>query len=719
MSGSVRGRCRVLASLIVVVGVGCMAGTGTVAVAGAAGFSSAGTFGGESSAPGGFEGGESPAGIATEAATGDVFVVDNGDQRVEKFTEKGAFVSEFKGGETPGKEFSGEIEGVAVDNSTGASKGDVYVVDAGFGVVEKFKPKAGAPDAYEYVCELTGPGGGCHPVGSSPKPFAGPIGVAVDSVGDVYVTEFPSFGPQHVDVFTSEGADVRQLAGLKEPWSVAVGPSGDVYVAELFHKTVKLTATAGFAVSEFTSHASLGVTVDPTTGDVFVLESEGGDHVGEYEPDGTLIEEFGQGELGSGEAIAFDEHNGWVYVSDFEHHEVHVYTPAVTKLPLPETGPCVGAELTGTLNAQGEETHWYFAYGETEAYGSRTPEQVSLAGTPTPVDAALADPSPNTLYHYQLFAYNEHDKISPVGGGDRTCRTPPVPPLATTLPATEIGSRAATLNATINPERDSTTYRFQYTTAQTYAPGAPDPYSAGQSIPLLEAQAGSGTSEQSVDQRPEELQPATTYHYRVTATNTAGENTNGTDQTFTTSPATPPLLGTGEASTITQSTTTITAAVNPEGLSTTYELQYGTSTSYGTQLFTSAGSGHALINIALTLTGLAPDSTYHYRLTATNREGTTETSDKTFTTTSYPALIVQPAAPLLIPFVAPATATTTGSEGATTTRPKALTNTQKLANALKACAKKPKKQRAGCRKQAQRKYAAATKHKSKPKQKRK
>lgn len=654
---STRGLYRHLTVMIVVVltgVVGSFALCGAPASAVAAGFSPAGVFGGESAAPGGFEGGESPAGIATEAATGDVFVVDNGDQRVEKFTEKGVFISEFKGGETPGREFSGEIEGVAVDNSTGASKGDVYVVDAGFGVVEKFKPKAGQPDAYEYVCELTGPGGGCQPTGSSPEPFAGPIGVAVDSTGDVYVTEFPSFGPQRVDVFSAEGADVRKLTGLKEPWSVAVAPNGDVYVAELFHKTVKLTATAGFAVSEFTAHASLGVAVDPATGDVFVLESEGGDHVGEYEPDGTLIEEFGQGELGSGLAIAFDEHNGGVYVSDFEHHDVHIYTRAETKLPLPETGPCADAELTGTLNAQGEETHWYFAYGETEAYGSRTPEQVSLAAAPTPVEAALANPVPNTLYHYQLFAYNEHDKISPAGGGDRSCTTPPIPPLATTLPATSLGPRAATLNATIDPEHDDTTYRFQYTTAQAYAPGAPDPYSAGQSIPLPEAQAGSGTSGVEARQRPEELQPATTYHYRVVALNAAGESTDGADQVFTTSPATTPLLlGAGEAGAITQSAATITAAVNPEGLPTTYELQYGTSTSYGTQLFTSAGSGHALVRIALTLTGLAPDSTYHYRITATNREGAAETGDETFTTTGYPVSIVQPVASLLIPFTAP------------------------------------------------------------------
>jgi hypothetical protein len=44
-----------------------------------------------------------------------------------------------------------------------------------------------------------------------------------------------------------------------------------------------------------------------------------------------------------------------------------------------------------------------------------------------------------------------------------------------------------------------------------------------------------------------------------------------------------------------------------------------------------------------------------------------------------------------------------------TTKPKPLTNAQKLARALKLCAKKPKEQRANCRRQARKKYGKAAK----------
>jgi hypothetical protein len=49
--------------------------------------------------------------------------------------------------------------------------------------------------------------------------------------------------------------------------------------------------------------------------------------------------------------------------------------------------------------------------------------------------------------------------------------------------------------------------------------------------------------------------------------------------------------------------------------------------------------------------------------------------------------------------------------GGKTTKLKSLTKTQQLANALKACEKKPKSKRAACEKQAHRKYGTVTKSK--------
>ena len=73
--------------------------------------------------------------------------------------------------------------------------------------------------------------------------------------------------------------------------------------------------------------------------------------------------------------------------------------------------------------------------------------------------------------------------------------------------------------------------------------------------------------------------------------------------------------------------------VNPNDSSTTYRFEYGKTTAYGTQTAVgSAGSGESwkLVNVAVS--GLEPATTYHYRVVATNEEGTSRGADKSFTT---------------------------------------------------------------------------------------
>ena len=94
-----------------------------------------------------------------------------------------------------------------------------------------------------------------------------------------------------------------------------------------------------------------------------------------------------------------------------------------------------------------------------------------------------------------------------------------------------------------------------------------------------------------------------------------------------------PSVSTGGASSITQSGATVSGTVNPNGQSTTYSFQYGTTTSYGSATSSQvAGSGNTAVNVSATLTGLSPGTTYHYRITATNAAGTAYGSDLTFTT---------------------------------------------------------------------------------------
>ncbi len=170
------------------------------------------------------------------------------------------------------------------------------------------------------------------------------------------------------------------------------------------------------------------------------------------------------------------------------------------------------------------------------------------------------------------------------------------------------------------------------------------------------------------------LRPATTYHYALVATNAAGTVT-GPDQTFTTSPPTPPGVATGAVLGVTQTAATITGDVDPMGLETTYEFQFGPSAAYGTQVFGNAGNGEGAEGLALALPGLAPESTVHYRLVAHNRDGTSYGADRTFTTPGFPNPISAPAALMLLP--TPTVAALEGKKAPTTHTTKHKTKRKK------------------------------------------
>jgi hypothetical protein len=107
-----------------------------------------------------------------------------------------------------------------------------------------------------------------------------------------------------------------------------------------------------------------------------------------------------------------------------------------------------------------------------------------------------------------------------------------------------------------------------------------------------------------------------------------------------------PLVTTGGAAQVTITTATLTGTVNPRGLTTSYFFQYGTTTAYGTRTpSTSAGKGGARVAAAAQVTGLAPNTRYHYRLLAHNGDGTVAGNDRTFTTPRQPLGLALSAAP--------------------------------------------------------------------------
>ena len=92
----------------------------------------------------------------------------------------------------------------------------------------------------------------------------------------------------------------------------------------------------------------------------------------------------------------------------------------------------------------------------------------------------------------------------------------------------------------------------------------------------------------------------------------------------------PPSVVTGQATATSASTATLEGAVTPNARTTSYQFEIGTTTAYGRSTpAQGAGAGTAAVAVQASVDGLASDATYHYRLVATNAEGTTAGEDRT------------------------------------------------------------------------------------------
>ena len=90
---------------------------------------------------------------------------------------------------------------------------------------------------------------------------------------------------------------------------------------------------------------------------------------------------------------------------------------------------------------------------------------------------------------------------------------------------------------------------------------------------------------------------------------------------------------TSAASAVTSGWATLNGTANPNGKTTTAYFQYGLGTGYGSTTYTmNLGSGTAPVPVGFNIAGLAPGTTYHYRLVVTNSDGTFYGVDQTFTT---------------------------------------------------------------------------------------
>jgi len=300
-----------------------------------------------------------------------------------------------------------------------------------------------------------GPGAGTNVIGG----FTELVGVAVDSSGNIYASDYGPGGAGTISIFTSAGEPVTSFPVTK-PSNIAVAPDGGVYVVEFggsvggpvteftpssFPVTGTTTYTA--ATQPLNPNPVISASVDSTTGDVFLLENKGTFRVGLiYDASGALQEEFGApGEKGEfknravGIAVAGDAER--VYVSTSgpggpSQVEIFVSLASLENQPTVE-GTTVSAitessaVLRGRINPNAKETDYRFEYGVTDcsvpssACTSVPAAAVSIGDgiEPIQVSQKVAGLTAGTTYFYRIVAENE---LGVTKGPVKTFRTPPL-----------------------------------------------------------------------------------------------------------------------------------------------------------------------------------------------------------------------------------------------------------------------------------------------------
>jgi hypothetical protein len=211
--------------------------------------------------------------------------------------------------------------------------------------------------------------------------------------------------------------------------------------------------------------------------------------------------------------------------------------------------------------------------------------------------------------------------------------TPTPTPVVATNPATKVAAFSATLNGSVNPRGATTMVSFQYGLTTSYG-----------STTAMQTQNGNTT--RPVSANVAGLLANHTYHFRIVAHNNGGTSF-GPDRIFTTLTATGlPVASTNPATLIASFSATLNGSLNPHGLTTTVSFQYGTTTTYGSTTPMQTQTGNTYRDIVANISGLSPNTVYHFRTVATNSAGTRSGSDKTFTTlgvTGAPVATTNPA----------------------------------------------------------------------------
>ena len=457
---------------------------------------------------------DNPQGIAVNQATGDLYVRDRDNRRVQQFSSSGGFVRSWGTTGAGAGQFAASTtasNGIAV----APGSGDVFVADPGNRRVQQFKSDGDflrawgwgvdtGASAFEIctsasTCQsgLTTPGTNNGRFGSNQ-----PIHIAADSAGIVYASDSNS--------------------------------SGRVMRFDTTQATAAALLLSPIGVPPLISTVTTSMEVDPSNDHLLISRA----NLGIQELDTTTLEVVNTHMSGSGltpNGLGIDTSDGQIMVSSTSPagsgpHRVYVLdnvaAPEAAIAPVTDITPD-SATFKGTVDPNGSSTGYHFEYGTDGLTWTSAPTSDVDAGAgddPVEVSLPVAPLEPGTDYRVRLVA------SKPFGAGTDTSAealfsTPPARPTIVTSGA-EPGSTTATLRGRIHPHGQETTYRFEYGLTDSYGSFAPVP----------DGNIGSGDAVQSVEEPISGLAPNTTYHFRLVAANGTGE-TQGPDGTFTTLPA--------------------------------------------------------------------------------------------------------------------------------------------------------------------------------------
>ena len=288
-----------------------------------------------------------------------------------------------------------------------------------------------------------------------------------------------------------------------------------------------------------------------------------------------------------------------------------------------------GAQLNGEINPNGDATSYWFEWGTTNNLGSTTGHQSAGSGdNSNNVSYNISGLSDNTTYYFRVVAQNANGTTS---GSILSFTTqdgtqPSSAPSVTTQLATNIIQTAAQLNGNVNPNSAATSYWFKWGTTSSLGnvTSVQNIGSGNQIVPGSVYIAG--------------LSANTTYYFQVVAQNTHG-TTHGSILSFTTQNSggggTIPVIQTQAATNVSKNAARFNGQVNPSGSGTSYWFEWGTTISLGNSTsMQGAGGGSTAVNGTYNIFGLSENTTYYYRIAASNQHGTAQGSIVSFTTST-------------------------------------------------------------------------------------